>query len=91
MENGEVWDLINSYVPRLLLFFLVPRLINHLAVAASCNLQKLLDYFNIPYCKRKTYFLFHPHYISFLMEMSNAFLLKLTELTIMNFVIRLPI
>lgn len=69
--------------------FLEPRLINHLAVAASYNLQKLLDYFNIPYYKRKTYFLIHPHYILFLMEMSNAFLLKLTDLTIMKFVVRI--
>lgn len=91
IESGELWDLIKSYVPRLVLLFLEPRLINHLAVAASYNLQKLLDYFNVPYYKRKTYFLIHPHYILFLMEMSNAFLLKLTDLTIMKFVVRIHI
>lgn len=76
IESGELWDLIKSYVPRLVLLCLEPRLINHLAVGASYNLQKLLDYFNIPLYKRKTYFLFHPHYILFLMEMSNAFFAK---------------
>lgn len=91
IERGGLWDLIKSFVPRLVLLCLEPRLINHLAVAASYNLQKLLDYFNISYCKRKTYFLFHPHYVLFLMEMSNAFFLKLTDLTIMKFVIRIHI
>lgn len=92
MEN--LINLIKPCAPRLVFLCIVPSLINHLSVDASCNLQNLMGYFNISHFKIKSDLLV----LSLRHSLSNEnvyfsvfFLINLADLTTINFIIRMTV